>query len=157
MTAVELYLVIGNSELNRLPVGASLDTIPDVVEATREYVRGPLRESYPALYTFTEFGLQAIESFMIAIVGDAHYTAKIGVADLSDVPVTDRALAAQLAGNFVTALRIASGRREEKALKLLDTDYSGDWERASFEVEPGEWLIRHLRGGNDSSITPLQA
>lgn len=158
MTPVDLYLIVGEGECNRIPIGKTLDTISDVVDVARDYVNGPLQESYPALYIFTEFGLQAIESFRIAITGHADYTATIGVADLSDVPLLDRALAAKLAANFITGLHIVRGHYEEKALRLLETEYGNAWQKASFTVEPGKWLNRHLHSdGGDVIIPALQA
>jgi hypothetical protein len=157
MHSVDVYLVIGAGDCNRIPVGTTLDSVPDVLEATREVVNSSLQQTYPALYTFTEFGLQAIESFMIAITNSAEYTAKIGVADLSGVPLLDRELAGTLAGNFVTALRIRRGPQEEAALKLLDTNYDDDWQNASFIVEPGRWLTRHILGDSPPSLEALKA
>ena len=157
MNAVDVFLVLDDRDTNKLPLGKTLDTIPDVLEVTRDYVSGPLKETYPALYTFTEFGLQAIESFMIAITDHTDYTANIGLADLSDIPLLDRELAGKLAANFLTALRISRGRQEEVALNLLGTQYTEDWRNASFTVEPGSWLIRHLRGETDPIPTSIQA
>ncbi len=157
MHSVDVYLIVGAGEANRIPVGTTLDSVPDVIEATREVVNGSLQETYPALYTFAEFGLQAIESFMIAITHQAEYTAKIGVADLSDVPVFDRELAGTLAGSFVTALRVCKGPQEEAALKLLETNYGDAWQNASFVVEPGRWLTRHILGDTPPSFEALKA
>ncbi|MEZ4608485.1 MAG: hypothetical protein R2880_02700 [Deinococcales bacterium] len=157
MHCVDLYLVIGLGECDRIPLGKSLDSIPDVVEVARDYINGPLQQRYPALYTFAEFGLQAIESFSIAVIGHLDYTATIGVADLSDVPILDRGLAAKLAGSFVTSLRISRSHYEEEALKLLDTAYGYEWTEASFTVEPGKWLTRHLLGEKALPIKSLKA
>ena len=157
MNAVDIFLVLDESDTNKLPLGKTLDTIPDVLEVARDYVKGPLKDTYPALYTFTEFGLQAIESFMIAITDRSDYTANIGVADLSDIPLLDRELAGKLAANFLTALRVAKGRQEEVALNLLDTQYTDEWRSASFTVEPGSWLNRHLRGETELVLPPIQA
>lgn len=157
MHAVDLYLVISEGESNVLPVGKALDTVQDVVEATRDYVQGPLRDIYPALYPFAEFGLQAVEGFSIAMCGGADYTAKIGVADLSAIPILDRETAGRLAANFVTALHIARGSFEEAALTLVETEYTNDWQNASFTVEPGYWLTRHLKGEAPFSPPPLSA
>ncbi len=157
MRTVDIHLVVGDGDWNRLPVGTCLDTVEDVIEVTRDYVQGPLRESYPALYTFTEFGLQAIESFMQVIGSGADYTAKIGVADLSSVPLFNRELAAQLAANFVTALHLKRGPQDEKALRLLHTQGAGDWRTASFTVEPGHWLAKHLRGEGGFMLPAISA
>lgn len=157
MYAVEILLVIGEGESNKLEVGTSIDTIDHVVGTTRDFVKGPLRKVYPALYSFTEFGLQAVESFAVAMTGGSEYTATIGVADLTDVPVINRELAAQIAGNFVTALHVHRGTITEPALKLLGTQYEGDLSRVSFKVEPGEWLHRHLRGDDNFDLPSIKA
>ena len=159
MYTAEIYLVVGETQDHRLPVGTTLDTVSDVVEVARDYVNGPLREIYPALYPFTEFGLQAIESFSIAISSAAEYTARIGDADLTDIPLLDREIAGKLAAHFVTALRVHTEQGEEKALRLLATEFGDNWERASFTVEPGQWLTRHLLGDVSTSLpfTALKA
>lgn len=156
MHIAEIYLVVGETQDHRLPVGTTLDTISDVVDVARDYVNGPLREVYPALYPFTEFGLQAIESFSVAVSGAAAYTARIGDADLSDIPLLDREVAGNLAAHFVTALRVHTGQGEERALRLLTTEFGDNWERATFTVEPGKWLTRHLLGEMPISL-PLTA
>ncbi len=157
MRTVDIHLVVGDGDWNKLLVGTCLDTVEDVVEVTRDYVRGPLRETYPALYTFTEFGLQAIESFVQVVGSGTDYTAKIGVADLSNVPLFNRELAAQLAANFVTALHLKRGPKDEEALRLLHTQGTGDWRAASFTVEPGGWLARHLRGESGFVLPSISA
>jgi hypothetical protein len=155
--AVDIVLVVGEGEWNRIEVGTTLDTIGDVVEATRDYVKGPLRDIYPALYCFTEFGLQAVESFAVAMAGGSEYTATIGTADMSAVPIPNRQLAAEIAAKFVTALHVQRKRYVEPALKLLATEHTRSWERVSFKVEPGPWLSRHLRGEDGLGIDSLKA
>lgn len=157
MYAVNILLIVGEGEWNRLEIGTTLDTIEDVLEVARDYVRGPLRETYPALYHFTEFGLQAVEGFALAMAGGGEYTATIGTADMSAVPVPSRQLAAEIAAKFVTALHVQRRYHAESALKLLATEYTQGWERVSFRVEPGPWLSRHLRGEDGPVLPSLRA
>jgi hypothetical protein len=91
------------------------------------------------------------------MVGGSEYTATIGTADMSEVPIPNRQLAAEIAAKFVTALHVQRKRHAEPALRLLATEHTKSWERVLFKVEPGPWLSRHLRGEEGLDIDSLKA
>lgn len=157
MQDVELYMVFGKGDINRISFGSSVDTVDEVVETSREFIKGPLQKQYPGLYGFAEYGIQAIESFSVKLTEQQNLTATIGMADLSQLPVFNREIAGKIAASFVTGLHINNGYSEEPALQLVQTNFAADWRNATFTVEPGRWLHRQLTSGVEIYLPSLQA
>lgn len=157
MQDVDLYMVFGKGDINRISFGSSVNTVDDVVETSREFINGPLQKQYPGLYGFAEYGIQAIESFSVKLVEGQNLSATIGMADLSQLPVFNREIAGKIAASFVTGLHINNGYSEEPALQLVQTNFSENWGNATFTVEPGRWLYRQLTSKVEIYLPSLQA
>lgn len=157
MQDVDLYMVFGKGEINRISFGSTTDTVDDVIEISREYINGPLQEQYPGLYGFAEYGIQAIENFSVKLSEGQNVTATIGMADLSQLPVFNREIAGKIAASFVTGLHINNGFAEEPALQLVQTNFTADWRNATFTVQPGRWLHRQLTSNVEIYLPSIQA